>query len=108
MRLRTIIGLHEWEKERQQEVLVDITIHHDQRDAARDDDVQHTIDYATLRDDLVDYASTHSHALIETLAERIAERVLKHPHVQAVDVEVEKPHALRFSQSVGVEIHRAR
>ena len=45
---------------------------------------------------------------VEALAEHIAERCLLNPRVQAVQVTVEKPSALRFARSVGVDIYRER
>ena len=106
LRVRTLIGFHEWEKDKLQDVLIDITIHHDQRAAAASDDVAHTVDYATLRDDIVAYTRTTAHGLIETLAQRVADMVLARPGVDAVDVCVNKQGALRFADSVAVEIHR--
>lgn len=106
LRLRTLIGFHEWELNREQDVIVDVTIHHDQRAAAADDDVAKTVDYSTLRDAICAHAREHSHHLLETLAEHIAELVLAHDGVEAVDVTVDKLAALRFADSVAVEIHR--
>lgn len=106
LRLRTFIGFHEWELDRQQDVVVDITIHHDQRAAAAADDVALTVDYSRLRDAVCAHAREHSHGLLETLAEHIATLVLDFEHVQAVDVRVDKLGALRFTDSVAVEIHR--
>jgi len=46
--------------------------------------------------------------LVEALAEAVAELCLDQQGVRQVDVRVEKPHALRFSRSVAVEITRKR
>ena len=46
--------------------------------------------------------------VVETLAERIAAICLENPAVEQVQVTVEKPSALRFARSVGVEITRTR
>ncbi len=106
LHLRTRIGFHEWEQDREQDVVVDLTIHHDQRAAAASDDPKDTVDYAVLRDEVVAYAAQHQHGLLEALAEHIAALVLAHDGVEAVDVCVDKLAALRFADSVAVEIHR--
>lgn len=108
LHVRTIIGFHAWEKDREQDVVIDLIIHHDQSRAAASDDVKDTVDYAGIRDDIVDYTADNDHGLLETLAERIAEIVLRHQKVEAVDVRVDKLAALRFADSVAVEIHRRR
>jgi FolB domain-containing protein len=46
--------------------------------------------------------------LVEALAEKIAAICLEHPSVEEARVRVEKPTALRFARSVGVEITRGR
>ena len=46
--------------------------------------------------------------LIERLADEIAKICLAYHLVKAVQVSIEKPGALRFAKSVGVEIFRSR
>ncbi len=106
LHLRTHIGVAAWEQKARQDVLVDIVIHHDQAKAAASDDVADTVDYRGIRDELVHYADESNHALLESFAQYIADTVLKREGVIAVDVKVAKPGALRFADSVAVEIHR--
>ncbi len=106
LHLRTHIGVAAWEQKARQDVVINITIHHDQSKAAASDDVADTIDYRGIRDELVTYADESNHALLESFAQTVADTVLKRPGVIAVDVKVAKPGALRFADSVAVEIHR--
>ncbi len=108
LRLRTVIGVAEWEQDHRQDVLVNIVLHTDTRPAAQSDDLADTVDYKQLRDRLVRLAEDRPHGLLEALAQHIADLCMENPKVQAVDVTVDKPGALRFSESVAVEIHRQR
>lgn len=108
LRLRTHIGVADWEQKARQDIVVNLVMHHDQRAAAASDDLQHTIDYKAVRDDLVAFIEAGTWKLLEALSEDIAEHVLSHDGVQAVDVTIDKPGALRFADSVAVQIHRER
>ncbi len=108
LRLRTVIGVAEWEQEHRQDVLVNIVLYTDTRRAAKSDKLGDTVDYKELRDRLVRLAENRPHGLLEALAQHIVDLCMENPRVQAVDVTVDKPGALRFSESVAVQIHRSR
>ncbi len=106
LRLRTRIGVADWEKKARQDVVINLTIHHDQRLAAGSDDIKDTVNYKEIRDDVVAFVEETQHDLLEALSEEIATMVLAKKGVQAVDVTIDKPLALRFADSVAVSIHR--
>ena len=108
LRMRTLIGVAEWEKRARQDIILDLAIEHDQRKAAASDDLADTVSYKAIRDDLVAFIEGSHHDLLETLAERVAEHVLARPGVTGVRVVIDKPGALRFADSVAVEIRRSR
>jgi FolB domain-containing protein len=108
LRLRTRIGVADWEKKAKQDLVLDIVLHHDQRAAAASDDVADTVDYKRIRDDIVAFLEDSEHELLEALAENVAARLLADARVHAVDVTVDKPGALRHADSVAVQIHRSR
>jgi FolB domain-containing protein len=85
-------------------------MHTDTSPAARTDDIAHTVDYAAVAADVVVLVTGEPVNLIETLAERIARRVLARDFVTSVDVTVHKPQAdLGVSvDDVSVTIHRQR
>lgn len=81
------------EREHGQEFLVDVVLDVDTTAAATMDDLEQTVDYATLADRLAAVVSGEPVDLIETLAAQLAEVCLADSRVQAVTVEVHKPHA---------------
>jgi len=103
-------GVFPQERERGQEFVVDVSIHTDAAPSARADKIAHTVDYAAVAGDVVELVTGEPVNLIETLAERIARRVLARDFVTSVDVTVHKPQAdLGVSvDDVSVTIHRER
>lgn len=106
LRLRTLVGINEWEQRKRQDVVLDITLHLDLQAAATSDGIEDTVDYKTVKDQLVELVEAGSWRLLEALAGEVAELCLEPGPVQAVDVTVDKPHALRFADSVAVQLHR--
>jgi dihydroneopterin aldolase len=93
-----------------QDFVVDLTLHFDTRAAARSDDLGETVDYGAVAVGVVGVITGEPVALIETLAQRIADLALGHQRVEAVEVSVHKPEApitVPFDDVV-VTIHRER
>jgi FolB domain-containing protein len=106
--LRCIIGINPEERTKRQDVLINITLYTDLSHVCQSDRIEDTIDYKKVKKRVVEIVEQSSYFLIERLAGRIAELCLEPQPVQKVRVLVEKPGALRFARSVGVEIVRTR
>ncbi len=106
--LRTIIGINEEERRNRQDALINITLHADTRPAGASDEIEDAVNYRTITKQVIECVEGSSFHLVEKMAAEIAAICLRDPRVEAVDVRVEKPGALRFARSVGVEIHRTR
>ncbi|MEV7286823.1 dihydroneopterin aldolase [Streptomyces sp. NPDC093252] len=86
-------GVFPKEREEGQTFLVDLVLGLDTRPAAADDDLEKTVHYGIVAEEVVAVVEGEPVNLIETLAERIAQVCLKHPEVQEVEVCVHKPDA---------------
>jgi dihydroneopterin aldolase/D-erythro-7,8-dihydroneopterin triphosphate epimerase len=106
--LRCVLGLSEEERREKQDVLINLILWTDLRLAAATDSIQDTVDYSALKKRIIALVEGSQYHLAETLADRIASLCLEQIAVQQVQVTVEKPTALRFAHSVGVEIIRSR
>lgn len=106
--LRTVIGINPEERRNRQDLLINITLHADARPAGASDNIEDAVNYRTLTKQVIRLVEGSSFFLVEKLAAEIAAICLQDPRVEAADVRVEKPGALRFARSVGVEIHRDR
>jgi FolB domain-containing protein len=105
---RGIIGLNEWEREKPQEILINIVIFTDISQTGETDDLNFSVNYRTIAKKVQTYAETAKRFTVEALACDIAKLCLEEQGVEKVRVRVEKPHAVRFARSVGVEIERSR
>jgi FolB domain-containing protein len=105
---RGILGVNDWEREQPQDILVNLTLFTDLRRAGMSDDIADTVNYRTLTKGILALVESSSRYTVEALAADIARHCLRTESVQRVQVRVEKPGALRFARSVGVEIERTR
>lgn len=106
--VHAIIGIHPHERVTPQPVRISFDLDTDIGDAARTDDICQALDYARAADLVAALTREGQFRLVETLAERIAERLLTEFRCDRVRVEVEKPEALPNAAGVGVVIERWR
>ena len=104
--IRGIIGINEWERETEQDILINLEVRLDARAAGTSDDMADALNYRTLTKDIIAYVKGSDHFLVEALATEIARIAVMEHGAGQVTVRVEKPGALRFAGSVGVEIER--
>lgn len=105
---RGIIGVNDWERNRPQNILINITMFADTRPAAQSDHVDDCVNYSTMSKRVLAHAESVNRLTVEALANDLARICLEDKRVQKVIVRVEKPGAVRFAESVGVEIERER
>ncbi len=105
---RGIIGIREWEREKPQDILINLDLFTEVRKPDTPDDIKECIDYSQVTKKVISHAEKAKRFTLEALAEDIAQICLEDPRVLKTTVRVEKPGAVRFSQSVGVEIERSR
>jgi FolB domain-containing protein len=105
---RGIIGVNDWERKRPQNILINITLLTDTRQAAQTDNLEDCVNYSTMSKKVLAHAESINRLTVEALANDLAKICLQEQGVQSVIVRVEKPGAVRFAESVGVEIERSR
>ena len=106
--IRGIIGIHDWEREKKQDILINIEMLADCRPAGESDDFEKAVDYRAVAKSVIALVEGSQFFLVERMAEEIAKICLVDPRVESATVRVEKPGAVRFSQSVGIEVVRGR
>ena len=104
---RGIVGINDWEREKLQDILVNLEIDYDLNQAGLTDDIKDTLNYKALTKSIIKHIENNKPYLVEKLATDIANIAIKQGALK-VKVRVEKPMALRFADSVGVEIVRER
>lgn len=104
--IRGVIGISERERAQRQDILINITLYGDISAAAKSDRIQDCINYRTVAKKTIAFVERAARYTVEALASDIARLCLEEPGVLGVQVRVEKPGAVRFARSVGVEIER--
>lgn len=105
---RGIIGVNDWERTRAQNILINITLFTDTHRAAETDHINDCADYSKMSKQVLAHAESAKRLTVEALANDLAKLCLEDANVQKVIVRVEKPGAVRFAESVGVEVERSR
>lgn len=105
---RGIIGVNNPEREKPQEILINITLFVDTRRAGESDNLEYSANYRTISKKALAHAESAKRYTVEALAHDLAQMCLEDAHVEKVIVRVEKPGAVRFARSSGVEIERTR
>jgi FolB domain-containing protein len=103
---RGIIGISDRERAQPQDILVNIVIFTDIQKAAVSDNIEDCVNYRTIAKKILAHVETIERYTVEALAADIAGLCMEEKGVEGVRVRVEKPGAVRFSKSVGVEIER--
>ena len=106
--VRGVVGIYDWERKIKQDILLNIVLEYDLRKAGETDKIEDTLNYKSLTKSIIKYVEDSDHYLVEALAKEIAKICVMDYNASQVTLRVEKPGALRFSDSVGIEIKRSR
>jgi len=106
LRIETIIGIYDWEREVKQTVSLDLEMAHDIRKAAATDDIEYALNYKSIAKRLIAFIEQSEFLLVERMAEEVANIVLGEFAVPWLRLRVSKPGALRGSKDVGILIER--
>ena len=107
LRVETVIGIYEWEREIRQAVSLDLQMRFDIRKAGETDAIGDTLDYKSVAKRLIHFIEDSEFQLVEALAERCAAIVLAEVPVTWLRLKLSKPGAVRGSSAVGVLIERS-
>jgi FolB domain-containing protein len=106
--LRGIIGINPEERVNKQDILINMVIYTDIRKAAASDDIADAVNYKSITKRIIAHVEESPDYLVEKMVTDIARIVITEFDVERVQVRLEKPGALRFADSVGIEIERTK
>lgn len=106
--IRTYIGFNPEELRNKQDVVINMKIRANVDEAIQNDDVENSYNYKTITKKVIKLVQEGKFKMLENLTQQILDLILLNPQVEWASVEVDKPHALRFSESVSVELEANR
>lgn len=104
----TTIGVYDWEQGIEQKLMFDIEMGWDNRRAAASDDVQDCLSYADVSEAVISHVTGQRFALVERVAEEVANLLLTRFNSPWIRIKVSKPGAVARAANVGVVIERRR
>jgi len=108
LRLRTIIGIEEFERNNRQDIVINATIEVDAAAAAASDDIKDAFNYKTITKKIIRFVEDSDYLLLERLTDQVLKLILEDPRAKAATVEIDKPGALRFADSVSIKMSAVR
>jgi len=106
--LRAYIGIKEEEINNLQDVIINVRLTYDATEAINRNEITAALNYRTITKQIIGHVDSNRFALLERLTHEVLNIIMEHGAVQWAQVEIDKPHALRYAESVSVclEAHR--
>jgi len=104
----TRIGITSEERANHQTLFIDLALSVDTRMAGTSDDLNDTVDYQTLSDEIRSLGSVSEYNLVERFAEEVSKLCLRNERVDSVSLKIKKPEALPAARTIAVSIQRDR
>ncbi|GAA5317291.1 MAG: dihydroneopterin triphosphate 2'-epimerase [Candidatus Pelagadaptatus aseana] len=104
LRLRTFIGFNPEEREKQQDIIVNAVMHYDASDAMATDNVDQAVNYKSITKSIIHHVENNRFLLLEKLVCDLLSICSEPIAIDYASVTVDKPHALRFADSVSLTI----
>ena len=108
--LRTFIGFKPHEKKHKQDVLIQLEVAVETSMVENNDDyhAESFYDYRSMTKSVIKLVEESRFDLLEALTRKVLDEIMSNPLVKKAKVEIEKPHALRYSRTVSVEMSSER
>lgn len=107
--IRTYIGFNPEELVNKQDVIINLEIETDIPNSAIEaDEPLDIFDYKTITKKIIALVQDGKYKLLEVLTKNILDLIMADEKVKWARVEVDKPHALRFAESVSMEMEASR
>lgn len=106
--LRTYIGINDDEIRNKQDIVINVTIYYPADKAVNSSNIDDALNYRSITKAIIELVENNRFALLERLTQQVLDCVIGFAQVSRAEVEVDKPHALRFSESVSITLAAQR
>ncbi|WP_290785288.1 dihydroneopterin triphosphate 2'-epimerase [Halomonas sp.] len=108
LRLRTYIGIKEEEIQNRQDVVINAVIRYRADKAVAFNHIEEALNYRTITKQVIAHVEDNRFLLLERMTREVLDLVMAHEQVLTAQVEIDKPHALRFADSVSITLSASR
>eukprot|EP00126_Sphaerothecum_destruens_P011057 Sdes_comp20850_c0_seq3m17590 len=106
--VRTLSGVERWEREKKQNIIINLWIFCDTQSSAQQDSLACSFNYGIIAKTVTNYCEESSFKTLEALAFSIAKLCILENQVPKITVRVSKPCALIQAKCASVEITRTK
>ncbi|TDX30446.1 D-erythro-7,8-dihydroneopterin triphosphate epimerase [Modicisalibacter xianhensis] len=108
LRLRTFIGIKDEEIKNRQDVIINVVIRYRADRAVQFNHIEQALNYRTISKHIISHVEDGRFLLLERMTREILDIVMSYPQVLTAQVEIDKPYALRFADSVSITLSETR
>ena len=106
--IQEIIGIHEQEKTKKQKIKFNIVVDVNQNTVPNEKDIKSIVDYEKITNKLENLVKNKKYNFLESLAEDSFKEIFEDKRINSVKIKIEKPDAIKNTDSVGVEVLKNR
>ncbi len=106
--IREIIGIHEHEKIKKQEIKFNIVLDVNQSAVPDEKNIKSIVDYEKITNKLKNLTKRKKYNFLESLAEDSFKEIFEDQRINSATIKIEKPEAIKNASSVGVEVYKTR
>ncbi len=104
LRLRAFIGIKEEEIANRQDVVINVAIHYPAEQARHSESIDDALNYRTITKAIIQHVESNRFSLLEKMSQDVLNIACDHPWVTYAEVEIDKPYALRYADSVSMTL----
>ena len=106
--IEEIIGIHKHEKIKKQKIKFNIVLDVNHNLIPEEGDIKSIIDYEKITVKLENLTKKKKYNFLESLAEDSFKKIFEDKRINSVSIKIEKPEAIKNTESVGVEVFKSR
>ncbi|CBV42058.1 dihydroneopterin triphosphate 2'-epimerase [Halomonas elongata] len=108
LRLRTYIGIKDDEIRNRQDVVINAVIRYRADKALAFNHIEQALNYRTITKQVIAHVEDNRFQLLERMTREVLDLIMSFEQVLTAQVEIDKPHALRFADSVSITLSDSR
>ena len=106
--IEEIIGIHKHEKIKKQKIKFNIVLDINQSSIPDEKDIKSIVDYEKITKKIENLTKSKKYNFLESLAEDSFKEIFEDKRINSVTIKIEKPEAIKNTESVGVEVFKSR